>query len=271
LFRLDVAGDLAANRPLQEQIVAKRLRYSRWRRLPGVYRIGERKPLDPALEEERLTLYLPAGLIEKAEAMGLRSGAATVQDYCARLLREAIQSEHAREQVEELEAKRGPLEGFDAIANDPNYLAEWKASRSPREPTSATSEVHFPESESEPAPEPAAGSAIAVVLRHAAIRDDDPSSFLATLRRGESIPPASAQELLAALVELEASFRDIPRLDRQLAYALHRLAFEGQVLLTDAYPGAAVDPATVDVLRLVQEAVDRVLSGEDIRYYRQGP
>jgi hypothetical protein len=61
--------------------------------------------------------------------------------------------------------------------------------------------------------------------------------------------------------------RDATSLDRTFAFALHRLAFEGQVLLTDAHSDAAADPATVDALRRVQEAVDRVLSGEDIRYY----
>ena len=42
--------------------------------------------------------------------------------------------------------------------------------------------------------------------------------------------------------------------------------FEGQILHTDAWPGA-FDAWTVDTLRAVQEAVDRILSGQDIRYY----
>ena len=55
-------------------------------------------------------------------------------------------------------------------------------------------------------------------------------------------------------------------LDRRLAFALHRLAFESQILHTDAWPGA-FDAWTVDTLRAVQEAVERILSGQDIRYY----
>ena len=47
---------------------------------------------------------------------------------------------------------------------------------------------------------------------------------------------------------------------------LHRLAFEGQVLLTEIPSEASADPATTTTLRRVQEAVDRVLSGEDVRY-----
>jgi hypothetical protein len=75
---------------------------------------------------------------------------------------------------------------------------------------------------------------------------------------------------LQALIDLEALHREATSVDRQLAYALHRLAFEGQLLLTDAWHGSQADPGTVDLLRMVQEGVDRVLSGEDIRYYPQG-
>ena len=76
-------------------------------------------------------------------------------------------------------------------------------------------------------------------------------------------------ELLQALNALEVEYRNARAIDRRVAYALHRLAFEGQVLHTDAWAGAW--PAeTVRILRVVQEAVDRVLSGEDIRYYPAG-
>ncbi len=55
-------------------------------------------------------------------------------------------------------------------------------------------------------------------------------------------------------------------LDRRMAHALHRLALESQVLLTDAWPGA-FDDRVIAAIRTVQEGVERVLSGEDIRYY----
>jgi hypothetical protein len=83
------------------------------------------------------------------------------------------------------------------------------------------------------------------------------------------VSPDSARELLQALLDLERALQSDSHIDRRLAFALHRLAFEGQLLLTEAWPALAADPATVDTLRLVQEAVDRVLSGEDIRYYER--
>ncbi len=110
-----------------------------------------------------------------------------------------------------------------------------------------------------------------IILRHAASGDSDPSALLPSLRRGERVAPEEAAELLRALAGLEGQLREADRLDRGLAYALHRLAFEGQVLLTDGPALLAADPATVDLLRTVQEAVDRVLSGEDIRYYSPDP
>ena len=66
---------------------------------------------------------------------------------------------------------------------------------------------------------------------------------------------------------LEAEYQGAGTIHRQVAYALHRLALEAQVLQTDAWPGGDFDAWTVDTIRAVQEAVDRVLSGEDIRYY----
>ena len=55
------------------------------------------------------------------------------------------------------------------------------------------------------------------------------------------------------MYDLEVEHRDRDQLDRRLAYALHRLAFEGQVLLTDAWPAAA-DAGTIDVLRIVHDS-----------------
>ncbi len=264
--------------------MSKRLRQSRFRRMPGVYRFGDRKPADPGLERRQITIDLPDRLLEQAEAQSHRAGAESVQAYCADLLAQTIEVEHAREVVKEAEARRGALEGLDEIANDPEYLADWAASAVPEsrrpgpnaeEPTDATEPRsdpgHVLPSDSEPRDdvnEPI--PAVEVVLRHAGIQDDDPSAFLPTLRRGEPLNGETAQELLRALAELEAAYGPASRLDRMVAYALHRLAFEGQILLTDAWSGVEADGATVDVLRIVQEAVDRVLSGQDIRYFGAG-
>ena len=250
--------------------MAKRSRYL-WKRPNGSFRLGQGKPVVGNLDEQRLTLYLPAFVLDQAEDQAYRSGYTTVQKYCTTLLRDAIEDVRRREQVAEAEAKRGALIGFHAITEDPEYLVEWSASATPRE----RSEIHIIEDDAAqqrqgdamipPGPSPAAQ----VVLRHAAVGSDDPVGFLATIRRGESVHESAAGELLQALNALEVEYRDARAIDRRVAYALHRLAFEGQVLHTDAWPGA-LDESTVNLLRIVQEAVDRVLSGEDIRYYPPG-
>ena len=260
--------------------MAKRPIPSRYRRLTGLYRFHERKPSDPGLEPQRLTLYLPGNLLDRAEGLALRHGHETVQQYCEGLLGEAIEAARDRERVGDVEARRGPLEGLRGITDDPEFLAELSASThashpQPPPPRRISPPVVAEEWEVLPPAGAGAGAeglsvAAGVVLRHAGAGDDEPSAFLPTLRRGEPIDPPAARELLQALADLEVEHRGATDLDRTLAYALHRLAFEGQVLLTDAWPAAAADEATVDVLRIVQEAVDRVLSGEDIRYYSQG-
>ena len=248
--------------------MAKRPR-NLWRRPNGSFRLGQGKPLGINLDEQRITLYLPAHVLDRAEEQANKAGVSTVQQYCAGLLLDAIEAARSREQVAEVEAKRGSLVGFHAITEDPEYLAEWSASAAPREraefpvvePPDATQEADAMTD----GPSPAAQT----VLRHAAVGSDDPLGFLAAIRRGESVVEASASELLQAINALEVEYRDARAIDRRIAYALHRLAFEGQVLHTDAWPGA-LDESTVNLLRIVQEAVDRVLSGEDIRYYPPG-
>ena len=255
--------------------MAKRPR-NLWRRPGNSFRLGQRGPSPPNLDEQRLTLYLPAQLLDWAEDQAARAGEPTVQVYCARLLGDAIDAEQSRGAVADAEAKRGALEGFRAIADDPEYLAEWVASAGPRDGRhevliTEAADRFLGSSEPSPAPMPATGPSPAAqaVLRHAAIDDSDPTLFLATLRRGEAVAEAVAGELLQALNALEVEYRNSRTIDRRVAYALHRLAFEGQILHTDAWPGA-IPAETINTLRVVQEAVDRILSGEDIRYYPAG-
>ncbi|MFO0960083.1 MAG: hypothetical protein U0800_22045 [Isosphaeraceae bacterium] len=277
--------------------MARRPRTTRRRRIAGTFRFHERKGPDPAQEEQRLSLYLPAAILDLASDQAARTGL-PVQDYCEALLQKAVEDEDVRRRVEDEEARRGPLVGLQAIAEDAEYLVEWKAAVRPA-PARALGDP-APSPPSTPplvAPErdgpgelegfaPMHGGlpreakpmsfdddpVAEIVLRHAGLGYyEDPAGLLPSLRRGEPIGPASARELLAALEALEKSLREEAVLDRRLAYALHRLAFEGQILLTDGWPARAADAATVDVLHLVQEGVDRVLSGEDIRYYpREG-
>jgi len=278
--------------------LAKRPRYSRWRRLPGVYRFGEETRSDPSLEPQRLTLYLNWRQLDTAEALAAQAGGLTIQEYCTGLLEQAIEAERIRAQVANLEAERGMLEGLHQIDDDPEYLAEWSAEIQAQarerveqirldtsggslpvpaetvaaadasdatagEPNSAGPAHAFAESV---VPVRPLSPAAEVVLRHALQAGDAGPSFLARLRRGESAAVSEVAELARALHELEKESRDATMMDRRLVYALHRLAFEAQVLHTDAWPGV-FDEWTVDTVRAAQEAVDRILSGQDIRYY----
>ncbi len=69
---------------------------------------------------------MPGAVLDLAQELAGRAGVATVQDYCAGLLRQAIDNERVKAHMADVEAKRGPLEGFHAIASDPGYLAEWR-------------------------------------------------------------------------------------------------------------------------------------------------
>ena len=103
-----------------------------------------------------------------------------------------------------------------------------------------------------------------VLWRHVGFDGDD-RAFLPCLRRGVPVPAARSAELIRALNQLEIEHRGAEVLDRRMAHALHRLALESQVLLTDAWPGV-FDARMIAAIRTVQEAVERILSGQDIRY-----
>lgn len=240
--------------------------YSRFGRLPGLYRIGEHKAPDPHEEPMPLTVYLPGRLLDVAESLAARQGAASIHEYCEGLLRMAIEDEEAAAKDRAVLVTQGTFEILDDMASDPQYLADWNAKAHAAD-AEASRQVRFADDLADD------GTAFArsIIFRHAGTGDDDPSSFLATLGRGEGVSPEVSDELIGSLRDLEQRLSGAERLDRRLAYALHRLAFVGQVLLTDTSSEAATDPVAVDRVRLVQEAVDRVLSGEDIRYFPDAP
>jgi len=241
----------------------ERPRFSRFRRLPGLYRFGDAKPPDLDAEPQHLAVYLPAGVLDRAEKLALRAGTETMQEYCTRLLHEAIDAEEEHARIEAEAARHGTLESLDELTSDPEYLTQWTAQTHSRD-EEGQAEVKFtPPS----ADDPDHAQPRAVVLRHAAIGGDDPEALLVKLRRGETLTTEDLVELSAALSELESSLVGQQAIDRRLAYALHKLAYEGQILITEGMTLASTDPGTVDVLRHVQEAVDRILSGEDIRYF----
>jgi hypothetical protein len=108
-------------------------------------------------------------------------------------------------------------------------------------------------------------SVLEILGRHVGFIADD-WGFLPCLRRGDAVPAARVAELTRVLGELEEELRDAELLERRTAHALHRLALESQVLLTDAWPGV-FDDDTVAAIRTIQEFVERILSGADIRYF----
>ncbi|WP_422925828.1 hypothetical protein [Singulisphaera sp. PoT] len=272
--------------------MAKRNEHSRWRRLPQVFRFGEHKLPDTSHEPQRLTVYLPSYILDAAEIQAAKAEVDTVQEFCAKLLFDAIEGERQRVEASEIAARQGLLKGLQAIADDPEYLAEWsalvetKGRNTPDQPAleeSTAEAAEEPEGEPslfEPKPAPkgdpvvltpierssdALSEAESVVLRHAGLEYDDPLAFLPCLRRGQSVSVNEVADLARALQLLEAESREAWTLDRRIIFALHRLAYEGQILHTDAWPGA-FDPWTIEALRAVQEAVERILSGQDIRY-----
>ena len=291
--------------------VADRKRFSRWRRLPPVFRSGEHRLPGYEDESQRLTVYLPGGLLDLAEQLAELADVPTIQEYCTRLLAHALENERDSRRVADVESQRGPLEGLKEIAQDPQYLAEWRNQheRHDGEPdftpemtvpigffqapeaADETDEPAEAEQDGEPpgkpltirietrqrfvepvvsermVPEVIDGGALDVVWNHVGAGDAEPQGFLPCLRRGESASVAKTAELLEALRQLEQEYQGRDGLDRGLAYALHRLSLESQVLMTEAWPGA-FDEAAVGAIRSVQEMVERILSGQDVRYYQ---
>jgi hypothetical protein len=323
--------------------VANRDRYSRWRRLPPVFRSGsgEHKIPGPAEEAQRIVLYLPGAVLDQAEALAGKAGVSTLQKYCEQILGEAIEVERLKDHVAEVEARRGPLEGFNEISGDPGYLSEWRERSGARQTAAsgpqndsddgpdATADLTIaadaidhltlpaqPEGDGaasetagaaenegtedaspaqadepnapasrpririEPArraaepvitqkitPEVVDQGALQTVLKHVGTDQRDADAFLPVLRRGQQIDPALLAELISALQRIELDQRGASLLERGLAYALHRLGLESQVLLTEAWPGV-FDARTTSAIRSVQELVERILSGQDIRYYQ---
>ncbi|RUL89693.1 hypothetical protein [Tautonia sociabilis] len=259
--------------------MSKRPRIPRRRHVPGTFRPFERKGPDPKAEEQRIVLYLPIAALDRAERQAMLAGVESVQRYCEALLMRAIEAQDTLDRDQSDQSRRGRLDRLLAIADDPDYLVEWTASlRRPPGGGTPSPIARVPgdgdsdrdgEAEAEagrPSPEAIVERPAAeVIFHHAGLLGDSPGGFLTLLRAGAPIPAEIGRELMRALVDLEVEHRGASLLDRGLSYALHKLAFEGQVLATEA--GVSVDEETVDLLRLVQEGVDRVLSGQDIRYY----
>jgi hypothetical protein len=249
---------------------------------------------------------LPSAVLDQAEILAQKAGLSTIQEYCTGLLRESIEVERVKSHMVEVEAKRGPLEGFKEVTGDPDYLAEWRERSGSRESAAgksqapnttqteggneAVSENHSPGTDRqvsddrllvrlEPSPrvieavrferyepEVVDGTAIDAILTQVGSGVQEPHAFLPCLRRGQPPSSPAVADLMAVLGRIETDQQGATMLDRRLAYALYRLALESQVLLTEAWPGI-FDERTIGAIRAVQEMVERVLSAPEIRYY----
>ena len=135
----------------------KRPRFSRWRRLPGVFRTGDQRPDTSGAQLDRIILYIPARILDLAESLAEKAGVGSIQDFCGLLLMKAIETERVRQKVADIELRRGPLEGLNEIADDPHYLAEWKQQSEEKAEAPASSPAGAPIFiDSQPAAEPRA-------------------------------------------------------------------------------------------------------------------
>lgn len=274
-----------------EREAPKKLKYSRWKRVPGVRKVGEERIIDPRDERQRLCLYVPGRLLDLAGELAQAGGAKSVQDYCETLLRQSLLTEQAKRRLSSHGEMRGLLAGIDAVAAElhgesseeedegleveveerveeegsgggPGGLVEAEVNLTAGSELESTRSLRLT-GEAEAANDEVA---VDVVLSHAGLSGEVSEGFLPRLRRGEALGGEEVEELIEAIQRLEKRWMDLERIDRRVAFALHRLAFEGQLLVSEGWPALGQDARTVSLLRAVQEAVDRVLSGEDIRY-----
>ena len=220
-----------------------------------VFRSGEHKLPDPNQEEQRLTLYLSGTLLDLAEAQATRAGVETIQEYCAALLQgdrgRAVPRSGRRDRGEaradggaprdrrrpgiprrvefpgrpqtcrrRLRRRPFPCHGPSAVARGercPVFRSRSPSWRSPRRGA-----------------EPARRAwSCATPGSRATIRWPSSRACGGASRPGWPRSPSWPRHFN----QLESEHRGADMIDRRLAYALHRLAFESQVLHTDAWPG----------------------------------
>ena len=266
--------------------MSDKLRFSRWRRLPGLHRVTERKIPTHLTEPQRLTLYLTGEIMDLAEELARQVKARSPQHFCEDLLTQALLTEQYREEkrVEGL-----VVSAFDAIEGyvreealdterdliiDPSEVEDTP----PAPPVAPRVAIRLaipqatilakpipghPVSESviddQPQPALTAVRAAETVMKHAGLRELSNSSlFLPRLRMGECVESPEISDLLESLDVLEQLLQIDPRLDKSLVQALHRLAYEPQVLISEAWPILAEDLETVKAIRTVQAQVERI-------------
>ncbi|GIW87504.1 MAG: hypothetical protein KatS3mg108_1828 [Isosphaeraceae bacterium] len=238
---------------------SRSLRFSRWRRLPGVHRILDRRLPTHAESLHRFTVYLPGRVIEDAESLARLRGLPHAQAYC-----EAVLIERVGWDVEQTKAEVMPPEPPEA--EDCEALAVEITACRPgagvplvvldgSDPTDSPAML--------PAPEPAPQAEAA--RGHEPADPEIGSRFLASLRGGRPPSDDDLDALVKRLADLARRLSGSSQVDRRLAHRLFRLGLESQVLVTDAWPELGEDPRLIRKIRLIQEWAERVLGGVEPR------
>jgi hypothetical protein len=97
----------------------------------------------------------------------------------------------------------------------------------------------------------------------ALLSQKNPDAFLMLLRQGKRPIPGQMTSLLLALKNTFDALQESPSLDRELIYALHRLAMDSRRAFEDGRrQGVAWPPLLAEDLERLERAVQSVFCGE---------
>ncbi len=239
-------------------------------RVPGTFQSYQKEGLNVSSEPQRIVLYLPIELLDRIEQRALTEGMDSLQRYCEQLIINAFGDLDQRpkpkfESSPDPPVVRNALRSLDENLDLIESLSEAEEAMPSQQEeirvaSAPTSTMLF-----EAIPE-IVDDAVATILQHAGINDPQQRGLLSRLRASDQIDPNAFFGLWNALEQLENSLRESPILDRRLGFALHRLGFEGQILVSEPVSGTVFEEHVIQFVRLIQEKVDRILSGQDIRY-----
>jgi hypothetical protein len=108
--------------------MSKQLRFSRWRRLPGLHRVSEKKLPTYLTEAQRLTLFVPGAVLDQAEKLAAYAGTCNLQAYCEQLFSRAVAEEADRVMSRGAAAAADAMKTVDVMTQeDEPTLREWNA------------------------------------------------------------------------------------------------------------------------------------------------
>ena len=242
--------------------MSKQLRYSRWRRIQGLHRVTDQRLQTHRDEAQRLTLYLPGRLLDLAESLAIQSGNVTTQEYCESVLSRALEAEAASAEADRSRRLDGPLLVIDEVAQDVVFAQSTQRTDGLRLPGPRTASTSLPKFVT---PKTVEADRFEAAVHRLKAEVEPASSSLAQetmlgcLRSGTPVGAAIAATLFDVLEVVAEQLRRSDEIPTGLCHLLFRLAFEPQVLLTEAWPQLAGDPTTLRAVRTVQELVESIL------------